>query len=532
MPDRNREQRERPNPAGAQTSRRGFLKGAGLAALGTAVLAPEPLFAPSAEAASPSAIQESTSAYFGRIFGDLPFFGQGLDPAALRAALVDIGKPGGIMDAQDDLAAGPELLITEPTLSANNPNNPTMTAGAHFMGQFFDHDITFDTSSPLGVPTDPTTSPNGRSPAFDLDSVYGGGPAVSPHLYDAAGLRFIIASGGLYEDLPRTSGNVAIIPEPRNDENMVVAGIHCAVLLFHNAAVDWLLAHGAYSGNSSLFARARQLTTWHYQWLILHEFLPLFVGQAMVDDVLTNGRKFYLPKPTQPFIPVEFQSGAYRMGHSMVRPSYRANFTGNNGAPFFALVFDPSQFDTSSDPDDLSGGRRAPRRFIGWHTFFDFGDGSVKPNKKIDTTISTPLFNLPLRAIPPQAPPTALPQRTLLRQVTWTLPSGQAIAHAMGAPVLPASDLSELVGYGLGLEARTPLWYYILKEAEVMADGEHLGPVGGRIVAEVFLGLLQLDPNSFVQTSWTPTLLQAGGQVTGDFTMVDFLTFAGVGEQR
>jgi hypothetical protein len=272
---------------------------------------------------------------------------------------------------------------------------------------------------------------------------------------------------------------------------------------------------------------------------VVNEILPHFVGQAIVNDVLMNGRRFYRPLRNVPFIPVEFQAAAYRMGHSMVRPSYRANFTGDGitpttpGTPFFAFIFDPTSGSESTDPVDLSGGHRAPRRFIGWHTFFDFGDGNVKHNKKIDTKISTPLFHLPIRAIPGhQLTITALPQRNLLRHITWSLPSGQAIAGAMNAPVLASSDLSELQAYGLGLESNTPLWYYILKEAEVIEGGQTLGPSGGRIVAEVFIGVLQLDPNSYIDQGWSPTLPQANGKVTGQFTMVDFLTFAGVGGQR
>ncbi|MGH2441731.1 MAG: peroxidase family protein, partial [Chloroflexota bacterium] len=448
-------------------SRRDFLKETGAGVLGTALLGPglAGMDAPAAEAAHDrpgSGIRESDSAHFGRMFGNLPFFGTGMPAPALVDALLDIGKPEGLMDAQDDLSAGPVALLTDPALSANNPDNPTHTAGTHFFGQFLDHDITFDVSSSLASPTDPLTSPNGRTPAFDLDSVYGGGPAVSPQLYDPTGTTFRLESGGLHEDVQRTAGNVAIIPEPRNDENLIVGGLECAVMLFHNHVVASLQA-GPRHAPRDLFARARRLTTWHYQWLILHEFLPLFVGQTTIDEVLTNGRQYYLPRRHVPFIPVEFQSAAYRMGHSMVRPSYRANFTGDNGLPFFAMVFDPSQFDSSADPDDLSGGRRAPRRFVGWHTFYDFGDGLVKPNKKIDTKISSPLFHLPLRAIPPQTPPAALAQRTLLRHITWLLPSGQAIAAAMGAPVIGAADLQELAAYGLGLETSTPLWYYILK---------------------------------------------------------------------
>ncbi|MPZ60539.1 MAG: hypothetical protein GEU93_04425 [Propionibacteriales bacterium] len=133
-------------------------------------------------------------------------------------------------------------------------------------------------------------------------------------------------------------------------------------------------------------------------------------------------------------------------------------------------MFDPAE-DGKADPDDLSGGRRAPRRFIGWQTFFDFGDGEVKPNKRLDTNISSPLMTLPHAAIVRFGKgqgPTALPQRTLLRHLTWELPSGQAIAKAMRADVLNPADLAELRQYSLGLERDTPLWYYVLKEAELV----------------------------------------------------------------
>jgi hypothetical protein len=259
---------------------------------------------------------------------------------------------------------------------------------------------------------------------------------------------------------------------------------------------------------------------------VVNQFLPLFCGRAVVDDVVRRGRRWYTAGD---FMPVEFQTAAYRFGHSMVRPSYRANMTGQDGGPFVGLIFDAGA-EPSDDPGDLVGGFRAPRRFVGWETFFDFGDGNVRNNKLIDTKLSTPLFHLPLSAIATGDQPTVLPQRTLLRHVTWSMPSGQAVARAMGAPVLPAADLSELSGYGLGLEASTPLWYYVLKEAELVAGGLHLGPVGGRIVAEVLIGLLQADPNSYLNApgGWRPTLPQRSGRVTGEFEMVDLLAFAGV----
>jgi hypothetical protein len=382
--------------------------------------------------------------------------------------------------------------------------------------------MTFDVGSRLGRATEPHTAVNARTPALDLDSVYGGGPVASPCLYDSGDrAKLRIASGGQFEDLPRTADGTAIAADPRNDEHVIIAGLQCAFILFHNRAVDAARAEGA----ANPFAQARRLTTWHYHWLIVHELLPLFVGRAMADDVLRKGRRFYRPQGGA-FMPVEFQGAAYRFGHSMVRPSYRANLKGDGGKPFFALVFDPAA--TGSDPSDLRGGCRAPRRFVGWQTFFDFGDGEVKPNKLIDTKISTPLFNLPLGAIASHDPPTSLPQRNLLRQLTWKLPSGQRLAKEMGAPALAPADLGELSAYGLELERSTPLWYYVLKEAEVMAGGRHLGPVGGRIVAEVIVGLLQTDPASYltVRPGWRPTLPSRHGR--GNFTMVDFLTFAGV----
>jgi hypothetical protein len=461
--------------------------------------------------------------HFGRMFRLPPFAGQS---PRVEAALVELGKPGGLLDANDLLAAGPKQLIVDLSLSANNPNNPSHTAGTTFFGQFLDHDITFDASSRLAQPTNPVEARNFRTPALDLDSVYGAGPVADQALYDADDhIKLKVESGGRFEDLPRRADGGAIVADPRNDENLIIAGLHCAFLLFHNRAVDYVRDKAHLHEPASVFAEARRLTMWHYHWLVLHEFLHQLVGQAMVDDVLGRGRHFYRAGTGEAFIPVEFQTGTYRVGHSMVRPSYRANLAGDDGQPFFALVFDPTQ-EGRTDPDDLRGGCRAPRRFVGWQTFFDFGDGQVKPNKKLDSKISTPLFELPLGAIASHDGPTSLPERNLLRHLTWRLPSGQSVARAMGIDPLTPADLVEIASLGVGFEHSTPLWYYSLKEAELLADGLHLGPVAGRIVAEVFIGLLQTDPSSWVATrpSWQPTLPAKGDT----FRMTDFLTFAGV----
>jgi hypothetical protein len=497
------------------------------------------LVAPSSQAARPvdnppidvltHAPDVTVNGHFGRMF-HLPPFAPPTN--AVRDALLELGRADGILDAVDDLAAGPVALIMDPNLSLINRNNPTHTAGVTFFGQFLDHDMTFDRVSRLGIPTPPITSPNTRTPLFDLDSVYGDGPDGSPQLYDSSDpIKFRVESDGEFEDLPRDPiTNQAFLGDPRNDENMMIAGMHAAFLLFYNHAVDLVRSQNPGIPDSDAYVQARRLTLWHYQWMILHEFLPHIVAQPVIDDVLTNGRRFYNPLHGDAFIPVEFQI-AYRFGHSMVRPSYRANLHGDNGQPFFGMIFDPAG-DGQADPVDLRGFCRAPRRFIGWQTFFDFGgsfSADVRPNKRIDTKVSTPLFHLPLGTIPAGTPPASLMQRNLLRCLTWQIPSGQSIANEMGIPALSNNELSELRSIRASFVTSTPLFYYILKEAELREDGLRLGPMGGRIVAEVFIGLLQLDPDSYLtaQHNWVPTLPTHDG-TPESFRMMDFLTFAGV----
>jgi hypothetical protein len=518
--------------AAAETvSRRGFLGALGAAgaiAPGVGVCAMAGMSAAQANTASFTLREDR----FGRIFRDLPPFAT--PSTQLTAALNELGKAGGIMDAKDPLERGPIELITVPELSVNNPDNTNHTAGTTFFGQFIDHDVTFDLGSALGVPTRPEDSVNTRAPALDLDSVYGGGPVRSPQLYGRrttreplAGIKLLVENGGLFEDLPRTANGTAILGDPRNDEHVILAGLHCAFLLFHNNAVDYVAARNRRAGTDDIFREAQRLTRWHYQWMIVHEFLPQVIGQPLVNDILFRGRRFY--RPSVGFMPVEFQGACYRMGHSMVRPSYRANLAGDNGGPFFAFIFDPSA-EGQLDPTDLRGGVRAPRRFIGWQTFFDFGDGNMRTNKRLDTSLSTPLFQLPRSAIAGEGGPISLAQRNLLRHITWSLPSGQSIARAMRAPVLSSGDLADVGALGANLGRSTPLWFYILREAHVIAQGRTLGPVGGRIVGEVLIGLMQLNRNSYLRANpgWRPTLLNRLGQQTNDFKMVDFLTFAGV----
>ncbi|MGI8694105.1 MAG: peroxidase family protein, partial [Geodermatophilaceae bacterium] len=336
------------------------------------------------------------------------------------------------------------------------------------------------------------------------------------------GSAAVSIDGSVRHDLPRNAQQIALIGDPRNDENLIVSQLHLAFLRFHNVVVADVKADlGTGFTADEIFAEAQRIVRWHYQWLILHEFLPATVGAQTVQDVRTEGRKFYKWR-NDPFIPVEFSVAAYRFGHSQVRPSYRANFGTSGSDPtqqFFALIFDPAA-DDPADPADLRGGARAPRRFIDWQTFFDFSDGRVRRNKRIDTALSSVLFNLMGQ---PPGTPASLASRNLLRALTMGVPSGQRVAKAMQLPEIVPGELQDLEA--LQLHHRTPLWFYILREADVLANGEHLGPVGGRIVAEVFLGLLQGDSQSYLRQDpeWTPTY---GNNDT--FTFVDLLNTAGV----
>jgi hypothetical protein len=414
------------------------------------------------------------SGRFGRLFPALPPFQP--DTEAVRQALVTLGQAGGSMDAKDQ----PGVPNPE------SPDNLDIPAGFTFLGQFIDHDITFDPTSSLERQVDPEAIANFRTPLLELDSVYGAGPRANPHLYDQSshGLKFLIDAEHP-KDVPRNSQQVALVGDPRNDENLIVSQLHLAFLKFHNAVVDMVRSDGV-TTRDQVFQEAQRLVRWHYQWIVLHEFLPHVVGTTLMQEILAGGLNAYSLNhnlrcyhySNEPFIPVEFAVAAYRFGHSQVRAGYRVN------ADFRAAILDADQDPANPDPDDLSGGKRAARRFVDWHNFFTVNGNTPQPGKRIDTKLSTPLFRLPFT---PQGVPGALAQRNLLRHLTFGLPSGQAISRAMGIEPLTAAELDDLDEFGM--DTATPLWFYILREAHKRADGKHLGPVGGHMVAEVFVGL-------------------------------------------
>jgi hypothetical protein len=410
-------------------------------------------------------------------------------------------------------------------------DNPKIPSGYTYFGQFIDHDLTFDPVSSLTRQNDPDALTNFRSPRFDLDSVYGRGPTDDAFMYDRdAPDKLLIGEGERAgePDLPRNGQGTALIGDPRNDENIFVSQFQLTMLTLHNVVVDMVNAdqeHKLATGSESVFETAQRIVRWHYQWAVVHDFLRRVVGRKMLESVLDETGsvpkvhlEHYDPKSPAPYMPVEFAVAAYRFGHSMVRGRYDLN----------SLVKDKAVFLPGSDRDpalklqQFGGFRQLPPFWtIEWRRFFEVngaGDGPLQHARLIDTSLSDALTNLPVEIAGTRP---SLIDRNLTRGARLALPSGQDVASAMGIQPLSRSEL-DLPGGG-----PAPLWYYVLREAAVRAKGQHLGPVGGRIVAEVFLGILQRDPSSYLrkEPTWRPFLPAAGAT----FGVPDLITASGHG---
>jgi hypothetical protein len=418
-------------------------------------------------------------------------------------------------------------------------------AGFTYVGQFVDHDVTFDISSSLDVSTDANTIHNMRSPALDLDSVYGRGPALDPFLYDipttgnptaiklqlgtnqpteeggpggVAGFSGLIAQTDF--DVPRmlAQPHTAVIGDPRNDENLIVSQFHHAMLRFHNAVVDFLEA-AAVPGD--LFIEAKRIVTHHYQWAVMNDFLQRVCGSTAVNAALALpvgiGSAFRMP--------VEFSVAAYRFGHSMIRHQYWLSFVQPE-----ASLQDIFTFNRMPNVPVLSNW------VVDFNAFFETGVPVPVFNNaaQIDSALANGLAALPgFEGL--AAHLAHLAQRNLLRGLALGLPSGQGMANQFGiTPMtsteletgLPAAEVDVLRRHGNRLLNQTPLWYYVLREAKVLEGGERLGPVGARIVAETFATMLLRDADSYKNAGgFTPFL---PSKVAGDFTFADLMIFAGV----
>jgi Animal haem peroxidase len=497
---------------------------------------------------------------FGRMFRSLPAATYGSTDAQSRAALMTLGKAmTSSFDAPKDGFDGEESGI--PALYT-------------YFGQFIDHDITFDPMTTLVKHSDPDALTDFRTPALDLDNVYGRGPGDQPYMYDSDGLKFLLgtplANGA--PDLARNQADPAraIIGDPRNDENSIVSQFQALMLRFHNRVVK--------ENTGVDFPSLQKIVRWHYQWVIVHDFLPRIVSAPVLAALKTNGQ--YLKKNLEffhwkndPFMPVEFSVAAYRLGHSMIRPGYRMNDDDTTLLPIFPIP--PNTIDgiPAGIMSGLTGFQAmAKNRGIDWGRFIDlpgdvraYGDDpdNVHPANaamkkrlqfayRIDTSVVTPLSVLPNTVA--SDPPPSLPQRNLLRGFELGLPTGQSVAKAMG--LTPLKDEEIIIGKAVDKPSgddvlgklsdlpqlsaffgNCPLWTYILAEAgntrtavpipvqpAMKINTPQLGPVGGRIVAEVFLGMLFGDNDSFLSAdpAWLPTIGKAGK----NFALRDIVAYA------
>ncbi|HST12274.1 MAG TPA: peroxidase family protein [Terriglobales bacterium] len=401
-------------------------------------------------------------ASYARMFPELPSFQA--DEQFLHA----LGRAGGVCDC-GDVDDSPDSL-------------GDTAAGWPILGQFVAHDITADRSI-LRSHANTAELHNARSAQLNLECLYGDGPTGHPFLYqrdDPA--KFLLGVDGA--DLQRNAEGIAVIGDPRNDSHMLMSQLHLAMLRAHNAFVDEVRRTG--TSNDRAFDEAARQLRWHYQWIILNEFLPALVGETLAKQVLREGPKWFHPVHGS-FIPLEFADAAYRYGHAQIRHRYQLNLQ-TDPVPLFP---------------DLLGFRAVPREHtIDWTLFFDTpGATRAQRSKKIDGKLVRALIQLPV-AVTGECEIDdyhSLAVRDLQRGQGVGLPSGEAVARHMGIAPLTA----EQVGIAsTGWQGETPLWYYVLREADVRAGGHRLGPVGGRIVMEVLIGLIDADATSFRRNGW------------------------------
>ena len=485
-------------------------------------------------------------------------------------------------------------------------------------------DITRTPLTPV-APDDVTESlRNLRRPTFDLDSLYGNGPGLDAHahhpdpgpadkgFYDGIRMRVganadtpgipgvkIPPANDLSRDLPRigplldqgviTEDDIpdsvktdvnkrtrAFIGDLRNDENLIVSQFHLAFLRFHNNVVAAIEADpGAYgavaqgSSDAQRFAAAQRLVRFHYQWLVVHDYLKTVTLPGTVDKVLVGGPRFYEPLAGgELFAPIEYSVAAFRFGHTMVRAGYDHNRNFGRAVPPagsvqpFASFEDLFRFTGNGhaiDPNDIT--KSTPNPFRGlptlpfnWIIEWDRMSSKVDANeghfaRKIDTHLALPILNMVNEGTAAGiqddvANPAnkalrqllrSLAQRNLLRGYLLSVPTGQAAAEEMGIAPLSADELKQgntaAVDAALengGFLDHTPLWYYILKEAEVRANGNTLGELGSRMVVETQLGIMSNDPNSYLNADdgWDPSKgvkLDNGDPIV---TIRDFFAFA------
>ncbi|MBX7483128.1 peroxidase [Qipengyuania sp. 6D47A] len=426
---------------------------------------------------------------FGRMFPHLK-------PAYTRPdVLKTIGEVNGKMDGK-----------------STNDRTDTVPVGMIFFGQFVDHDITLDASTTFdSVIDNPGEIANVRTPTLDLDCIYGLGPEAQPYLYAQGGpfggVKLLTGTDnpgqpGLNDhDLLRSPNGRAVIGDPRNDENRVISQIQLAIIRFHNHVADTIHAESGLEGHA-LYEEARRQTTWHYQWALVNDFLTAICGAPVVERILGCGRQHYCGHV--PFIPVEFSVAAYRFGHSMIPMKVQVR-QGEPPLELFGTTLGLG-FDAVTDAKAL----------VDWHELlFTDENRQIERAQKLDTKLAGDLLSLPFVTGTPAEK--SLATRNLLRGNTFLLPGGEKVAEAIGCDPKQIEKVIKKIAKvngDLGAEG-IPLWLYLLAEAEVIGraepngsdkEGEGLGPVGATIVAEVIIGLLELDDHSYLgaNRNWSP----------------------------
>ena len=483
-----------------------------------------------------------------------------LFPEAARSRPCLLPQTQTTLDGLRDLGAA--MADQGPSGGSSDPLDSQIPAAFTYLGQFIDHDLTARTDrdgpvTAIGngepvVPLDPNlvvaTLRNGRRSQFDLDSVFGDGPGLvrtvpthnsntqSQLLYESnLKMRVFDENGRL--DLPgRTEEKnledkvsfPAIVADMRNDENVNVSQLHAAVLKFYNRVYD------AQAGaDRERYARARQLTRWAYQYIVVHDYLMTVCDPAIVNDTLANGPRFYgdMAGRGGAFMPLEFSVAGFRFAHSMIRPSY--TFNESSGTVDLMEVLGTNGNLANFDATD---NQLVPERVIAWNRYVG---GAAQKARKIDTKIAHDLFTLPFRGA--GDPVLAnLARSNLFRGYSLSIPTGQAIADGFGVCWLSPSEILDgedpeiaIVVERSFFHHRTPLWYYVLREAALQQNGERLGEVGSRLVAETMIGSLKQDPNSYLNNTSDNAVEPNGVDVTvgsGGFisNLIDLLKFAEV----
>jgi len=414
------------------------------------------------------------------------------------------GDPKDIKDRLEELAKSMFKARPPPPIPLAQPGNAAHTgqgrvaAAYTYFGQFIMHDLTFDDTPfrSAGL-QEPDETINYRNPRLDLDSVYGNGPfsVVHRHLYD--GVRFRLGPvrnpNGAFFDVP-LMGCFPAVADERNCENAILRQIHAMFLLLHNLAVDKLEEKGNQKGRREqlkLFEAARARVRWTFQRLVRHDFLPKVCDVRIYKVVIIEGQRRIHWPPGRFSIPVEFSQAAARFGHSMVRSGYILR-----KKPVTEEALLGELFGSTRRVGPLPG-----RKAVEWA---HFANAQKTPAKEMDTRLVNPFADLPDEVIHPfiTSPmphePHMLAVRTLCRGAATRLPTGQQLRVALQPnSTIDVSGPAQKLLRKLRFEHETPLWYYVLLEAE-SAGKLHLGPIGSRIIAEVIEAALLHDPDSFV----------------------------------